>query len=424
MLDKRILMIINEFPPVGESGVQRPLKFLKYLVKSGWDAMVITPDRLPKTVLDETLLNEIPPKTKIYRTGSWAFKGKAVSSLEDFRNELAGGKRGIARLKWYILKLINDLLFPIDKQIGWVPFAWFKAVKLIKQHRLRNVYVTAYPFSAFLVGVLLKLRFGKKNHWVADYRDAWQFEPKFNEKTLWFRQRFIILCDILFLRTADAVVFPTDYIKDRYIKAYPWITTKTTVITNGYDEADFEGVLPWKFDKLTFLYMGKVYPHERNLIPLLEVVRNTVETDFQYVHIGTIGKEIFDNIKAAGYDFYRYEGYKDHSTALSYACGADVNVILIGDDKESEGVYTGKLFELLRAGKPIMAFGPKKCVINDVLEQLAAGVYAPISSPKEIKEAIEKVLCMAKAGHKHNDSIQCYSREHTAKQLSDVFMQG
>jgi len=423
MPDQRILMIINEFPPVGESGVQRPLKFLKYMVSNGWDVSVITPKRLPKTVLDATLVKEIPSHAKIYRTGSWAFRGKSMTSLENFRTGMARGKTGCARIKWIILKFVNDLLFPIDKQLGWVPFAWLKAVALIKKHGLRNIYITAYPFSAFLVGVLLKLSFGNKIFWVADYRDAWQFEPKFREKTLKFRQRFIIHFDNLYLHTADYIVFPTDYIRNKYIGSYHWVAQKSSVITNGYDEADFHGIKPHKFDKLTFLYMGKVYPQERNLISLLKEMKSVVDKDFQYIHIGTIGKEILQDIQEAGYDFYKFKGYKDHHTALSFACGSDINVILIEDDLESEGVYTGKLFELLRAGKPIIAFGPKKCIIKDVLEQLQAGIYAPISSPEGIRTAIQKALLMVEKGFKPNDNIYCYSREHTATLLSQIYMQ-
>ena len=206
----KILMIVNEFPPVGESGVQRPLKFLKYLSKAGCETFVITPKRLPKNVTDRSLEKDVPPDAKIFHTGSWGLQGGATESLGDFRSKLSRGGSGLRSLLWFLLKLVNDILFPIDKQIGWVPFAWFKAVLLIRKHRIRNVYITAYPFSAFFVGVLLKLTFGKSIFWLADYRDAWQFEPKFEEKTLWFRQRIIIKCDNLFLKLADYVVFPTD----------------------------------------------------------------------------------------------------------------------------------------------------------------------------------------------------------------------
>lgn len=421
MQDKRILMIVNEFPPVGESGVQRPLKFLKYMVKDGWDVHVITPKRLPKNILDASLLDDIPRECKIHRTMSWGIKGATVSGLEQFRGEMLRDESSVKKFIWHLLKLVNDLLFPIDKQIGWVPFALLTALKQMRRYNISNVYITAFPFSAFMVGVLLKAMLGKRVFWVADYRDAWQFEPKFEEKTLPFRQRAIKRCDSMYLKRADYVIFPTAYIRDRYIAAYRFLKNKSTVITNGYDEDDFCGLHPHRFDKFCFLYMGKIYPHQGNPLPLLRVMRDVMKIDFSYVHIGTIGQAVLEQIGNESLDFYDYQGYKEHKVALEYAMGANVNVIVVNDDEASEGVYTGKLFELIRIGKPILALGPEKSVIENVLSETGLGCYAPLNSPSRIISALENMLAFQSVPNKHHEIIEKFSRANTCKQLQEIF---
>ena len=111
---KRILMIVNEFPPTGESGVQRPLKFLKYLAAEGWECHVITPARPTKTVLDASLHKEVPAKAKIYRM-LVSFGGKSVDMVADIRQDVSSwGNMGLLSK---ILIVLNHIVFP-DKQIG------------------------------------------------------------------------------------------------------------------------------------------------------------------------------------------------------------------------------------------------------------------------------------------------------------------
>jgi len=418
MNDRKILMIINEFPPVAESGVQRPLKFLKYLNRLGWHTWVITPKVLPKKVLDATLCGEIPPNAMIYRTPSLGLRGTAVYSLEDWRDHISRSVSLPKRLFWLLLKVLNDATLPYDKQIGWVPFAYRQAVQLIRRYDIRSVYITAYPFSSFVIGLWLKRRFGDKILWVADYRDAWQFEPIIEKKVLPFRRRLIVRMDAEVLSTADRIVFTTDYIRRRYLQAYPSLAQKSSVITNGYDEDDFTGIQPRAFDRFTFLYMGKIYANNRNPLPLLRVLKQFGDYDFQYIHIGTIGSEIHNQIRRECGGIYDFQGYKTHAEALSHALGADVNVIIINDDEESTGVFSGKLFELLRAGKPILALGPQQSIIRDMLEQTHTGIYVWLEDTKSLAQALQLLLNKEFVPNPDLSVIQTYSRQKTAEALS------
>ncbi len=416
----KLLMIVNEFPPVGESGVQRPLKFLKYLDRAGWETFVITPKRPAKTVLDHSLCQDIPPRTKIYRTWSLGFTGRAVDTVAELRHGTARRPEPGRKLLWKALSSLNHILFPLDKQIGWVPFALLISLRLLRRHQIKNVYITAFPYSAFIIGILLKKLLGKRIRWIADYRDAWQFEPLLQENLPALRKRVIRFWDEQTLKTCDQAVFVTDYIRERYLKAYPWLQDKATTITNGYDEDDFQGLAPKHFDRFTFVYMGKFYNLQRpDPRPLFNALQASTLQDFQLVHIGTISPDVREAISS--FKFYSYQGYKPHREALAFGLGASVNLLLINDDTESAGVYTGKVFELLRLGRPILALGPKNSVVKQLIETSGAGVYAHLGDETAITSAIEQ-LCGALDQYQADQTmITAFSRERLCEQLIRLY---
>jgi len=419
--DKRILMLINEFPPIGESGVQRPLKFVKYLVKEGWQPYVVTPALYPKSVLDFSLLDEVPASVKVYKTLSLGIPAKGVDKIADIRYKIEHKTMSIKGLLWRLIKIVNDFVLPLDKQMGWIPFAFIKAVQLIQVHGLKNVYITGYPFSAFVVGILLKKIYGAKITLVSDYRDAWQFEPLFEQNVLPFRQKIIRKWDDRTLKYSDHIVFVTDFIRDRYCSHHAWLAKKASVITNGYDEDDFVNITPYRFDTPTLLYMGKIYSFKPSPLKLLQAISDMPQLGLQCVHIGTLPDNVKEQIENNGYDFYHFWGYKSHKEALNYASGTQINLLLINDDPESEGVLTGKVFELIRLKRPILALGPIKGVVKDLIENYRLGQYAHISDVAAIKSAIENLLQFTQSNELDTNMIQIFSRQSLTRQLIKLY---
>lgn len=418
--EPKLLMIINEFPPVGESGVQRPLKHLKYLSRAGWNCFVVTPKNPPKAIFDYSLLDEIPQSASIHRTFSLGFGGRGVNAVADIKHNTMSKASFARQALWKGLNLLNASLFPIDKQIGWVPFAYHKALSLIRFHGIRNIYITAFPFSAFLVGIMLKRKLGNKITWVADYRDSWQFEPLLKERVLPFRYRKIERMDHQVLQLCDRVIFPTEHIHELYLQKYPWLSGKSVTITNGYDEDDFRGLSPRKYDNFTVFFMGKVYNHHRsNPLPFIEAMDQSTFGDLSFIHAGSVTQDVKHLLEQ--HPIYTFEGYKSHRAALECALGADINLIVLNDDAASEGVYTGKLFELLRIGKPILALGPKRGLVKDLLAQSGAGEYAWIGSSVEIIDAYERLRANPENYHCSPDIYERYSREKLARALMNLY---
>lgn len=417
-----ILMIINEFPPVGESGVQRPLKFVKHLSRMGWRVHVITPAKPAKNVLDHTLCAEVPAQVIIHRTASLGFSGRAVQSVADAKYSGTLSSSSWRRIIFRVLSCINHLIFPIDKQIGWVPFAYFKAVRLIRQYGIRNLYITAFPFSAFLAGIALKKRFGKGINWVADYRDAWQFEPLMREFMPPLRFSFIKHWDQKTLRSCDTAVFVTESIRRQYISEYPWVMEKSRVITNGFDEDDFQDIVPKQYPDFTIVYMGKLYNLNRpDVRPLFKAFSSLLQRDFILLHIGSVTSEVEREISRLDKGYYRFEGYKDHSEAIAYSAGADINLLIINDDPASQGVYTGKLFELLRIGKPILALGPRESIAGDLIKAAGAGEYAWIGDQDAILTALSRLRSHPEHYHTQLSVIEAFSRKNLTRELADLY---
>jgi glycosyltransferase involved in cell wall biosynthesis len=421
-MNNKILMLINEFPPIAESGVQRPLKFLKYLVRDGWETFVITPRKKVKSITDESLIKEIPPEARIFRTASWGINSVSEQRISEARSDYGNSQSPVKRIAWILFKGVNDLIMPLDKQIGWVPFAFVRSVQLIRKYHIRNVYITAFPFSAFITGVLLKIWFKDRIFWVADYRDAWQFAPLLKESVHSYRYRFICSVDELVLRKADHVIFTSPYVRQRYEEKYPWLQGKADVITNGYDEDDFMDLPKTAFDKFTFVYMGKIHPALGNPLTLLQAIREILPGDKDYLNLGTIGQNVLTLIREQGFDFFNHLGYRPHAEALAYSAGADINVIIVNSDAESRGVFPGKVFELIRIGRPILAIGPKAGVVRELLEQTKAGVYASIEDKEEIKRALQLIISGVVQPIAISDEIKQYSRQELTKRLITIYL--
>ncbi len=423
MNKNKILMIINEFPPTGQSGVQRPLKFVKYAVRAGWEVHIIAPEKPVRKVVDYSLLPEIPKETHIYRVAGLGIKTPDESKMVNARFKETAPPSKIERAFWGLAKLVNDLLFPYDKQIGWMPFAYFVACKVIKQQQIRNVYITAFPYSAFLVGIALKKKFGQKIFWVADYRDSWQFGPLKEKLVLPFRLNKIRKTDDKILATCDAAVFVTPETRLQYINKHSWLQEKSFYISNGYDEDDFKGIVPKKFDKPTLVLMGKLTKVYGSPLNLLKALEDCLPHNYQVIHIGNIDKAILQSITASGYTSYKYLGYQKHSEAIAYSLGADVNLIILSDSPSAKYWYPGKLFELLRCGKPILALGPRESNLEKILNETKRGKYAYINDNEQIKTQIMDILQKPAQFDNSPETIKQYSREELCRQLLAIYEQ-
>jgi glycosyltransferase involved in cell wall biosynthesis len=357
-----ILMISYYFPPQGGAGVQRSLKFVKFLPQYGWQPVVLTVREDTGTLIDTTLTKDIPFQTKVYRTNAVL--------LPKF-------------LPWKIRNWISRWLFIVDEQIGWFPVAVNDAYDIIRLNNIEVIYTTSKPYTSHLIGNRLKFKTGLP--WVADFRDPWQG----NFATIYptsLHKKWNSELEHRVIRTADAVTVVSPPMQQSLVERYPELDKdKIHTIPNGYDLDDFNGVIPSsKNPKIfTIVYSGSFYAHSltpNNFLQGLKyaLINGLIPRDvIQIFFIGNIGKLAQQQIDEMNLrSIVKSVGYVSHRDSISYLLSADVLLLIIGNISGSEAIYTGKIFEYLAAEKPILALAGHGAAA-DLIETSQAGVVVP-----------------------------------------------
>lgn len=393
---RRVLLTAYHFPPLGGGGVLRVLKLARYLSATGWIPEVLCADDPAYQPRDPAKLAEVD--CPIFRVP--ARRPPSLARLLGLRRDVTGKrapdepKSGDARRGLYqrlvALGALPDLYRP------WIRSASSTAAALIHQRGYDLLWTTAPPFSTLLVGLRLKRLFGVP--WVADLRDSWTPGPFFAPPTA-LHQALHRRWESRVLRTADAVVVATPGMAELYRRAYPDLDHRLRVITNGYDEADFAD-LPnppaSRSDHFRIGYAGSFYGPRRPdaFLQALAAVAERRDDAPRFVQIGSAGGETEAALAAfarAHPELIERSGALSHSRTLAELAACDLLLLVIGRQPGASSILTGKLFEYLRLGKPILACCPPGDAA-ELIGSLGAGVVAPPDDPVEIARALEYLL--------------------------------
>lgn len=440
----RVLMVAYYFPPLSGSGVFRSIKFAKYLPMFGWEPTVISTDRPPNgwEYSDNSQLKEIPEEVEVVRI---------PDGISTKRETSVGGERAQAILNFLrsVLRFSPeaDRIFSKVTQShdGIVQLLTFPCVALswaydVVQHIEKNmnldefqvVYTTSGPRSAHLIGFYLKQKYGIP--WVADYRDPWTFNPygaTYDSNNP--AQRLLFELESVLLHSADCNLTIEDSLIDSYEQHFGLDSGKVVSITNGYDEEDFSTLKPSKeqIDKFTINYSGLLYLEERSIVPVLIAIQrlgNEGKIDLSKLRFRIVGPSDEENLKKV--QRYGLEqvidqtGYLSHSQALQANLDANLLLLLVGDELKFKPVYTGKFFEYLRSGRPILALAPKGGVVDQVLRKSGHGEAMLSTQISKIKSMIlreyKKWERGETAGLLHSPVIERFERKVLTGQLAEV----
>ena len=358
-----ILVISYLFPPRGGVGVQRIAKFVKYLPENGFKPIVLTVQKPAGSVPeDKALLDEISPDVEIIRTKSYepyhiyrVMGGRRAQDDPSFRGELVdkGTKKGILSKLYFEYQ--RRYLIP-DPKIGWFKPAIKASNEIFAKHSPRLILSTSPEATAHVVAMKLHEKY--KIPWLADFRDPWvsgyyslNRPPNAAKKEMNMEKK--VLSD------ADAVtVVMRSYIDD-FKNNHPGLDLdKIHIIPNGFDEDDYSNLTPRKFDKFTIAHTGSIY-HQRSPGPLFKAIaefikkRPDARDKFSLLLVGRIDTKFLKTAEELGIsDIIQTESFSTHDVALSTQLGADALLIL------SEGMMTAKIYEYLRAKKPVIAIAP------------------------------------------------------------------
>jgi glycosyltransferase involved in cell wall biosynthesis len=437
----RALLVIYTFPPMGGAGVQRATKFAKYLPEFGWAVTVLTVKDVTYHVYDHTLARDVPVETTVERTGS-ADPLRLAYLLGRLRNRLlprrprladargaarrpaakAGGLRDRLLLAYRSLK---SMLFVVDPQLLWAPFAVVRGVIAVRRQGVQVVVAMPQPNSTAIIGYLVSRLTGRPL--VLDLRDPWTQCPYFSMPTAFHRRINDVLERACFSHARRLVVI-SDSMRAGIETKYPELKDRIEVITNGHDAADLLGaVVPQRDERFTLAYIGSLYAHHAPVfttvcqaIATLLAKRPNLRSRFRLRLVGRVEGVNTTLIRDHGLeDVVEVTGYLPHAEAVGHMLAADVLLLLVKDDLRTDrDVVTipGKFFEYMASRRPILFVGPE-CEVGAILERTGQG-RALRSDSSAISDQLAHYLDGSQPVSLDEAQIEAYDRRRLAERFS------
>ena len=414
----KALIITYYWPPAGGSGVQRWLKFVKYLQDFGIEPIVYTVDNANYPKEDDSLISEIPKNITVLKnpifepTDVFFWKQKGVKK-KDVANSTNNS----------LLSFIRGNFFIPDPKIFWVKSSVKFLQNYLKDHPIDVIISTGPPHSMHLIAQ----KISKKNNikWIADFRDPWTDLYYNNEfKQLTFAKEKNKRLEKSVLKQADCILTVSNSLKKDFLKT----AKNVVVITNGFDSEvllDQQVVLDSKF---TISYIG-LLPKQSNPVVFFKVLKKLCDAnqefknDVQLLFVGDISSEVRNEIQKNNLtDITEVKGYVSHSEAIEYQKKAQVLLLLIPNIPKSAGILTGKLFEYLTAKRPILAMGPENGDLAEILQSTNAGVVIDHQNEAKLSIEISRLYQQFKEGKLsvNSNNLAQFHRKNLTQQLASI----
>ena len=425
---KKALIIAYFFPPLGGAGVQRTLKFVKYLPGEGVEPVVLTVKNPSYDAFDEKMLKEIDPGIKIFKAFSFE-PSRIYNTLKKMlpRKKSKGGSAGGEYRPGFLNRIYNFIFIPDDK-IFWGIFAFLKGISIVRREKIKVLYSTSMPYSSHIAGLLLKKFTGLP--WVADFRDPWASNTYAAPATR-LHDFLNKKLEAMVIKNADAVISVTAPIVEDFKRNYPKYSEKFRLITNGFDPADFENISGKIEDKFSVVHVGTIYGATRNPSGFLTAFDDFLSTE-------GVNPELCRAIFAGNMDRYnlgvveekmknfRHKScfiqipYIAHEECIKLLYSSSVLLLVEGESKS----LTGKVFEYLAAGRPILALAAENSPVAELIRETASGTVLELTDSAKIKDCLLKLYADFKTRGLHDNKnfalIKKFSRKELTKQLAEV----
>lgn len=426
---KRVLVITYYWPPSGGAGVQRWLKMVKYLREFGWEPIVFTADNAAYPITDPTLEKDIPDGIEVWKQPIWEpyewykkFTGRKKSE-----QVFSGFMQDNNKKSWKdtLALWIRSNIFIPDARKYWIkPSVKFLKDKL-KQHPVELIVSTGPPHSAHLIAMGVKENIGIP--WIADFRDPWTKIDYFHHLKL---TRAAAAkhhqLELKVLQTADVVECVSWHWADDFEKMSD---RKVAVITNGYDETDFEAVEIKPIGKFTLSHIGSITA-ERNHPALWRALQTLCEAhadfkqDFELQLIGKNDALVYKQIEQHHLSPHLNRlDYVPHSRVPTYQCNASVLLLPLGNIPSVHGLLPGKLFEYIASHRPILVIGPEDGDCAKIVRETNSGVCCNFEDEEKMKTQIFSWYQSWKENQLHlkQTNIEQYTRRNIAHQMAALF---
>ncbi len=433
---KKVLMICYHYPPARNGGIERSLKFAKYLPKFGWHPIVLSTNFYGSDLGNgtETIIRtpEILSLNKVARS-IFQRRKKSGVSFEDVRQD---------GLFSCVKNWMRKMLFIPDVQIGWCLFAFWPALYLTLFGRIDAIYSSSPPESSHVLALILK--WITRKPWVADLRDPWTFEPlNLLLETVKWRLDLEKRLELMVFNGADAIILNTPEAEKSYRKLYPRFAHKMQTITNGFDAdeireatGEVEKNNPWsKYHKLFLIsHIGSFFRHtNKDFTPdsMLDAFQKLVlynglsPQNCRIVLAGHVNWEIKQKIEELGLtNIVELPGYLSRKDALKLEIYS--NLLLVFDPNDDGMHYVhGKIYEYIGCKKVILGILPRGASRN-LLEKYEKVFFAPPDDSEEIRNAVKSAFEQNGGGVEVNTDFEIsnYDRKKLTKALTACLEQG
>lgn len=390
---QQVLFITYYWPPSGGAGVQRGLKFVKYLPEFGVRPTVLTvdPRQASYPTLDPSLTAEVDPSLRVFTTSSFeplrllaAVAGREAVPHSGFAGSANKGVLNKA-MRW----VRGNWMIP-DARRGWVKHAVLAAERLIREEAITTIVITSPPHSSQLIGVELKRRF-QHLRWVADLRDPWTdiyYTDQLMKGARAARRDAAYEASVL--TGADAVVVTSPSTKALFAGRYgEAVAHRIAVIPNGYDQADMEGLRPVAHptDRYRITYVGTMAASygPQVFFEAMARLRALSDRPIDLRFVGGVGADVRALAEAAGVaDRCMWVAPVPHHEALQEMAAANMLLIAIPASPGAERIIPGKLFEYLAMRRPVLGIGPAGGDAAMILRESGAGRMFERDDPQAI----------------------------------------
>ena len=431
-MKKRVLIITYYWPPSGGSGVQRWLKFVKYLVRAGWEPYVFTPENPSYTIQDHSLLRDIPDSVEVVKFPIWEpyqlfFKIASVLGSKNLQQTdfvSTDKKSFIKRVSGWI----RGNFFIPDARVCWIKPSANYLHDFVIRNQIDKIITTGPPHSVHLIGLRLKKR-NPDLRWIADFRDPWSEWDLLDTFSLTTLARKIHASqEHKVLQKSDVVLTVTPFYLERF-KALG--AQHVELITNGFDEDDFAAITHVRTTKFTIRHIGGM-DELRDPRPIMQAIKElyleneNFRTDIVIEFVGSVNSSfrLFVEQDSILSQIARFRNHIPHNELLSVYGNTDVLLLVLAHQSVAVGNLPGKLFEYLASGKPILGVGAVNGDAAEILRQTKAGVIKDRIDVEGIKIKVRQYYEGWKAGNvNESTNIQIYSRRHLTDKLISVLEQ-
>ena len=421
-MKKKILIISYYWPPAGGPGVQRWLKFAKYLPEFNISPVLFVPENANYPINDNSLKSEVSKDLEIIKLPIFELSNffPSLKSLNSIRSGNISKNKNQSILQKVVFFIRGNFFIP-DMKIFWKRNSVNFLKNYLSENNIETIITTGPPHSIHLIGLELKRKLNI--NWISDFRDPWvnlnylnrfhllPFVKKYHKK---LRDRVI--------NNSDAVIVTSKRLKDLYSE----INSSIFQVTNGYDYNKPVIKLDKKF---SISHVGSLY-NERNPKFLWDIIDKLSENlqgfkeDLQINLIGNNNKKIKQELSKREFNnCIVYHDYVEHKKAIEFMCSSQVLLMLEVDDNESSFAIPGKLFDYLNSNRPIISIGPEQSEVREILSNTDSGKFFEYKDYNSLKLYIEKLYenyVNNLSSSNNNYNIDNYNRKNLTSKLVEV----